>query len=487
MEMRMGYIRYFAFLLLLLVLLLPNAFGSGFSFDGIGVKARGMGGAFRAVADDWSAAYYNPAGYSGIEDNQLAANLAIFHNRYWAKPNILWEGQYQTGFFNGQDIANKHEILNVPEFGMLARFPIKGEMVLGLSAIQLFDQNQSWNLYENLPAYSPATFSAPQYAINLDVVAFQLTAAKSYMNDKLLAGLGLSLNRGDMVFDNLVFRRNPMPSPISDRPFEKIPEWYRANGNGWGFGYRAGVIYKMGEKVKAALTYWGNTPITLSGRTDFNFFMGLNHSLQINRNYLPTGEQYLFVNGEVVGLSSDFETKLNLPGTIGGGLAFKATEKLTVALDAEMTLWSTFKGFDFTFSNFAGLKQPDFHNANDSLFKTNLSVPIDWKNSAKVMFGANYDMSSIIQLRGGVSYDQSPTNSSTFIPQFIDLGNKIGVSFGAGLKLGIWNIDMATSYTHQKDLNVSQMAIGDYDILDNIPANYRANNYQTVLGITYRF
>ncbi len=110
----MGYIRYFVFLLLLLILLLPNAFGSGFSFDGIGVKARGMGGAFRAVADDWSAAYYNPAGYNRIEDNSLAASVAIFHDRYWAKPNVYWGGQYASGFFNGQDIANKNEVHKCP-------------------------------------------------------------------------------------------------------------------------------------------------------------------------------------------------------------------------------------------------------------------------------------------------------------------------------------------------------------------------------------
>ena len=64
----MGVIRYLAFCLGLLALILPSAFGGGFAYDGLGVKARGMGGAFRAVADDWSAAYYNPAGYYRIQD-----------------------------------------------------------------------------------------------------------------------------------------------------------------------------------------------------------------------------------------------------------------------------------------------------------------------------------------------------------------------------------------------------------------------------------
>ena len=54
-------------------------FASGFENTGLGTTARGMGGAFRAVADDWSAAYYNPAGYAYILDNQLGVNLGLLH------------------------------------------------------------------------------------------------------------------------------------------------------------------------------------------------------------------------------------------------------------------------------------------------------------------------------------------------------------------------------------------------------------------------
>ncbi len=358
--------------------------------------------------------------------------------------------------------------------------------MIGLSAMQLFDQHQSWNLYENLPVYSPAKFDAYQYGINLDVVAFQITAARGFMNDKLSAGIGLALLRGDLVFNNLAFRRNPMPAPISDRPYEKIPEWYSADGNGWGFGYRAGLLYKLNDKINAAITYAGSSSFDISGTTDFKFYMGMDTSLQSNRNYSATSEQHLFVNGEVAELKADFSSNLHMPATLGGGLSCKVTEKLTVDLDAEMTFWSSFKGYNFTFSNFVGLKDTSFHNAND-LFTANMSVPIEWKNATKVMFGADYKARSFLDLRAGVSYDQSPIKTETFIPQFIDLGNKLGLNIGAGLTFGLWKIELATSYTHQKDLNVTDMVIGNNGILENIPAFYRANNYQTVFGLTYRF
>jgi long-chain fatty acid transport protein len=487
MEMRMGFLRYCAFFLLFLLLLLPNAFGGGFAFDGLGVKAKGMGGAFRAIADDWSAAYYNPAGYNRIKDNYISANLAIAHNRYWAEPDVYWGENFESGFHNGQDIPNKHEILNIPEASILSRFPIFGETVIGLSAMQLFDQNQSWDLYDIIPAYSHASMTEYQYDINLDAVAFQLTAARGFMEDRLSAGIGLSLLRGDLTFGNLIFRNNPMAPPISDRPYEKIPQWYKVDGYGWGFGFRGGLLYQATPKIDVGFTMAVNSSIKISGKSESEFYMGLDSSLLTNRNYSPTSEEFLFVNGEVVKIGSDFETTLDLPTSIGGGVAYKATEKLTLDLDVEMTLWSSFEGFDFEFSNFSGLKNASFHYANDSLFTTDLSVPVDWDNTIAVMLGADYKLSPRVSLRAGVSYDQSPVKEATFMPQFIDLGDKIGLNFGVGVNIGVWNLELATAYASHKDMSVAELNVGADGILKNIPADYRATNYQTLLGISRTF
>jgi thiamine transport system substrate-binding protein len=54
----MRFVRFAGCVLLLLALCSPGLLASGFENTGLGTTARGMGGAFRAVADDWSAAYY---------------------------------------------------------------------------------------------------------------------------------------------------------------------------------------------------------------------------------------------------------------------------------------------------------------------------------------------------------------------------------------------------------------------------------------------
>ncbi|MCX6827173.1 MAG: outer membrane protein transport protein [candidate division Zixibacteria bacterium] len=480
----MGILRYFGFLFLLLLLLLPSAFGGGFTYDGIGVKARGMGGAFRAIADDWSAAYYNPAGYARIKDNVIAGNVAFFHNRYWAKPHIKWGDQYETGYFDGQDIANGHEVLNVPQAGILARFPVWGEAVMGFSIIQTFDQNQNWQLYKNIPAYNKMNFPRLQYYNNLDVVAFQITAAREFLDKKLSGGIGLALLRGDLVFNNVVLRNSPMSAPISDRPFDKIPEWYHNNLNGWGFGYRAGIIYHLNDAMDLAATYVGKSSFDLSGAADFKFYMGDKASI-----YSPASEEYFFQKGGVKDVAADVKTTLDLPASISGAISYKANKDLVLALDVELVFWSEFRGFDFRYSNYKGLKSANpttnFANANE-LFTTSPSARVDWKDAGRLMLGADYKPFSFLDLRSGVSWDQSPIKDSTFIPQFMDLGDKFSYSFGFGFAIGFWNLDLATTYTHQPDRDIKDMNIQD-GLLVNLPANYRANNYQTVLGISYRF
>ncbi len=41
--------------------------GGGFEGPGLGIRANSMGGAFIAIADDWTAGYWNPAGLAQLK------------------------------------------------------------------------------------------------------------------------------------------------------------------------------------------------------------------------------------------------------------------------------------------------------------------------------------------------------------------------------------------------------------------------------------
>ena len=50
------------------------------SFGGLGVRAMGMGGAYTAIAEDFTATFWNPAGLAQITKRQVCA--AFLRNTY---------------------------------------------------------------------------------------------------------------------------------------------------------------------------------------------------------------------------------------------------------------------------------------------------------------------------------------------------------------------------------------------------------------------
>lgn len=497
----MGLVRFSAAVLVILVVLAPGLYAGGFENSGVGTKARGMGGAFRAIADDWSAAYYNPAGYANALDNQLGANIAFVHHRDEIIPDYRWNGEWETGMFNDRTNYNTHEILSSPAAGFMVRLPVWGETVFGLSAYQPFDRNVSWEMFQMLPTYNSKTsLPSDQYQVNLDVVAFQLTAAREFMEDKLSLGVGLQLLRADLIYKNIYFRDNPLALIDSvsydifrDRPFRRLPQWSSNNGSGYGFGLRMGMMWKASEKADIGATIALPFSVTITGNAENYFYTSDRPTIWPT---LPDGYQttlkYLFLAGQTVRHQANFETKLDLPPSLGLGFAYRATEKLTVAVDVEYTLWSGYEGLEFKYSD----HELPFGAASDTatvapdFFTSDLSAPVEWENAGKLMLGTMYDYADYLTLLGGISFEQSPARNSDQMvtPQFIDASNKMGLNFGFIAHIDRWDVALTTSYQSQSSLSVD--GFGDTEIGETVqafPGDYEASTYETILSFNYRF
>lgn len=497
----MGIVRFAAVLLAMVAVASLELSASGFENSGVGTKARGMAGAFRAIADDWTAAYYNPAGYAFAYDNQLGGNLALTHLRNELVPRYRWGGIYETGIFNDRANYNEHEILSLPSAGFIVRLPVWGETVFGLSAYQPFDYNVTWRLYEPLSAYNDSiTLPTDQFRNDLDVVAFQLTAAREFVEDEFSLGVGLQVFRGDLLFNSLVFRENPVKAKegtdrdLWTRPYEKITQWSHNDGIGWGFGLRAGASWKTSEKLNVAATLNIPFDLTISGTSRLEFFMPKNNTLWKHsdsadvKNVGSVG--HLFVSGQKVVDHADFEAKLKLPPSIGLGLSYAASEKLTVALDAEYTFWSRFDGFDFTYTNHHGLSGPaDTSAFARNFFTADLSYPVDWQNAGKVMVGVSYDYADFLTLLAGVSADQSPAREvKQFSPLFVDAGDKFGFNAGFIVHIERWDLGLVSSYLRHPDLAVpTPGTFGQEEDFIYFPGDYKAATYETVLSFNYQF
>ncbi len=483
--------------LLGLALISPRIGASGFENTAVGTSAQAMGGAFRSIADDWTAAYYNPAGLAFQQDNSLGAYASFAQNRNSVTPNYRYYDAsgnvYETGMFNGTSVNNFHQIYYTPGSGLVTKMPMgKGEVVIGLAAYQPFDANISWQLFRPLYAYNDSAsglYPTNQFKNNLDVVAFQFTAAKTTADQKFGYGLGLQLLRADLNYNDLVFRDNPLESPISDRPFDHIPQFVDADGNGWGFGIRAGMMYKF-NKGTLGLTAAVPFDITIKGNANLNFLLPRNLTAQRTGGYTPGSAEYLFTSGASVKLLSEFETKLKLPASFGAALSYRLTEKLLVAIDAELMMWSKFDGFVFDYSGTTGFPVGGTSQAISSYLTASTDRPAEWKSAGKVAVGLKYDWKPKLSLLAGGSYDQSADKDhSSSSPQMFDTGNKLGLNAGAMLHATPrFDCSMALSYRHYPDLSVN----GFYDlngdgVVDSFPGDYKAETVETVLSFQYRF
>lgn len=491
----MRILKFSATLLTILAILSPVLAASGFESTGIGTRAWGMAGAFRAVADDWTAAYYNPAGYAYIQDNQLGGNLGLVHLRNELTPNYRYGGEYESGVFNDQINFNNHQIISNPSGGLLARLPIWGESVVGLSIYQPFDYNISWELYDMPAAYNDS-LSVPgdQYTNNFDVVAFQATFSREFSEDKLSLGIGLQLLRADLRYTDITLRDNLYGAPLNDRPYDKITEYSISDGYGWGFGINAGMLMKVNDKLNLALT--ANMPfdITVSGRSRLEWYMPKNPTLAYSTDdpdiANPGMPENLFVSGTDIVDSADFEVEISLPPTFGFGLSYAVRENLTLAFDADYTLWSQFKGLNFVYSNHEGLTGPALTDSTlNTYLTTNQSTPVEWSDAMGFALGVTYDYKTLMTITAGGGYNESAAKESVgFVPQFIDTGDQYLLSGGITFHINEWDLGITSSYTSYPDLTVGSLVDVDGDgQFDNFPGLYKANTYETVLSFNYRF
>jgi len=490
----MGIIRLTALSLALVLLLSLTVVASGFEALGVGAEATALGGAFRAVADDWTAAYYNPAGYADLLDNELGGNLALFQYRNEITPNYRWGGLYETGVINGVPGYNVDEILDNPSGGLAVRVPMFGETVVGFSIYQPFDYNVRWNLYRNLRTYNNGqSLPLNQYQNNLDVVAFQLTAAREYIEEKLSLGVGLQLLRADLFYSSILFRDNPYlkrdPNwEYAFRPYEKITQWMANDGYGWGFGFNLGAKYKQSEKLTLGATVTVPFDITVSGESSLEFYMPQIDSRPLD--YYPGTVEYLLTSGDRVADSADYEATMALPPSFALGLGYRAAEQLLLTVDAKYTLWSHFEGFSFAYSSHRGLKGPaDTATDMREFFTADIDVPVDWDNTVRIMAGLTYDYSDYVTLLGGFSWDQSAARKQEqFTPLFFDLGSALSYSIGAQLHFEQWDIGASTGYIHYPDATVAALEDVNGDgIPDNFAGAYKGDTYQTVFSFNYRF
>jgi len=371
---------------------------------GSGARATGMGGAFIGVADDATAASWNPAGLIQLEKPEMSVVYSHFNRKqkYSSSSNSEFdsENSMDSDSLNYASIAFPFVLFNrnmIVSLNYQRLFELNKELAFARLRIGSFpgdttlddiDYTQNGFLYALSPAF-----------------AVQITPALS---------LGATLN-----IWNDIFGENGWDSK------------YRSDEEGTSFGFPFETLSVQKESIsfKGINAHFGflwaiTDAFTLGGvyKTPFDADLDKKSSFKMVQDWPTLGDHIESV------VTSDQSPELRMPASYGLGLAYRHSDNLTVGFDVYRTEWSR-----FVMREESGQEK----NPLDGL-------PISegrLKDTTQVRMGMEYLIireKDVIPLRFGIFYDPEPAKGH--------LDEYYGFSLGSGYARGRIAVDFAYQF-----------------------------------------
>lgn len=465
-------------ILVAMALVVEGAMAGGYALSGVGSRAIGMGGAFRAVADDWSAAYWNPAGLTQLEESEFNAMLVAISPRVEYIPQITYGG-LEVGYRNGLTRYPNDKTVFIPDVSGFLKFEGFEEYTVGLAIFVPIGLSSEWDLFNPTPAMDIRNpYPWYDHKALLSVIDFHPTIARSFMDGKLSLGAGLSIQRGDVTFEKTVLKPSGIPVP-----HEYLLVDMELEGDGWGYGANFGMLYKFSDKLQFGISGRTGTTLKLEGTAIQELYTLDNEDLKNALLSYATTEaerqQILFLFATDNHMATlDGAADVKTPADIGFGLAVKPTEKLTLAGEVVYTQWSSLDSILIEMDGTDPSGQP----AEDS------PLMMNWDNTMRFSAGGEYRLSDPLALMFGYHFDPSPVPDETFSPLIPDLGDKNSFNIGAALSFSDFQLSYNFEYMTFAKRDITTLEDANEDgVFDNYPGLYESSLYASHVSLTYRF
>ena len=275
------------------IVLSTGLYSNGLNLNGNGPKAIAMGGAFVGLADDFSAAFWNPAGL--IQMKKTSLSLFVL--------DVVPDASYQFSLM-GINAASETKHYFSGSLGFFK--PFSEKVVAGIYVYVPSGLGVKWN-GEDLALLSGGN----AYKWESLFGVFTVSPVISYrISDQFSIGASVNINYGML----------------------KIKKYgagqYEEDIHGLAFGATIGMLFKANDKFSVGLTF--KTPVKAKLKGDAT--MG-----SANQLGLPTEDEA--------------EREATLPMWIAGGIAFRPTDKLTFTFDLQYTNWKKLESIPVTYSN----------------------------------------------------------------------------------------------------------------------------------------
>lgn len=404
-----------------LALSVSEAFRLGFTVSGAGARATGMGGAFVAVADDATAASFNPAGLA-----QLRTFEVSFVGRKSAFDLDLNSAESpKTAVFLPQYDRYRGHSPSEPQFlSFTAPFLVgTRNAVVQLSRQRMFTMNQDYTRsWYAVSSTDPNTYRfLDEHIVQKGEVERWTLAAAMEVTPRLLAGLSWNSWGGAWTFhsDTNAAQLPVIRFQVPKQAQATLDQENHLHGQNLGFG----LLWRS-EQVRVGLAY--QAPFTAKYRYSGNYESGTTFA---NLSKVTSGP--LETQGRTY--------EVHWPETLAVGLSYRPHPQWQVALDWSRTPWSKAKisapGTVFDGQNFLDPAAP----AATGTGLQPADQPVDTEHLRTGVEYLLFVRKLIVPLRVGYFREPQPMRDA------ISGENRVlvGYTFGTGVKWGDLRLDLA--------------------------------------------
>lgn len=372
---------------------------SSFNPVGSGARALGMGGAFIAVADDATAASWNPGGLTQLKKPECSV-VGAFYSR-----------SEDLTFGTNPEADGSHSISDSNINYLSASYPFEAfnrNMIVSLSYQHLYDFNREWDFllkgYVDLPYMQIDIDDDWQYESSGSLSAIGISYGIRILPE-LSVGFTLNFWDDDLTPNNWEEKYRKIRSgTINGAPYT---EEYTKNEKHSldGFNFNLGMLWRINYK-------W-----TLGAVFKSPFKADIEHTFQENSE------------------STIRDEELEMPMSYGIGMVYNISDNFSVSGDIYRTEWS-----DCVYRNADGEEISPITGGSASAVDPTHQIRI----GGEYRF-INKEKEYLIPIRAGIFYDPAPAEGSP--------DDFYGFAFGMGFTKNDWfSLDIAYQYRFGNDV-----------------------------------
>lgn len=429
-------------------------FAEGYQINTLSAKQGGMAHTGVALKLGSESMYFNPAGMGFMDKTlDMAASLNGVMPTAKAKVDGKW---YETD--------NK---VSTPMM-VSAAFSIYDNLKAGLTLYTPYGSNINWG--DNWPG------AVLNQKVSLATFTLQPTIAWR-ITPKLSVGAGMMISWGNVdLYKGLVVPQT-------------LDLLLKSMGNPYAFGNTMPASVNLTGTANLAL----GVNVGVMYDIDSRWTVGVNFRSKMSMKVKKGDARILYANEvaeKVLGAQLDvlntanFAAEMPMPAVLTFGVSYKPMEELTLAFDAQMTGWKTYKELNIDF-------------LDDKLAAYNQNLTKKYSNAWAFRLGAQYAVTKRMDLRAGLILDLTPVNDEHYNPETPGM-TKIEPSVGFSFRpMDNFSIDFSMMYVaglgkdgakcSYEDL-LAKTAGGLLGPADKtFTADYKVNAFVPSIGVAYSF